>query len=83
MVKAAAAPAAYVVFDLLAHHGKDLRDQPYTKRRRKLDKLLARGVPPGLVLTPTTTDPAVAQTWLRGYTTSGMEGVVAKHAHQP
>ena len=46
-------------------------------------ELLARGVPPGLVLIPTTTDPAVAQTWLRGYTTSGMEGVVAKHAHQP
>jgi ATP-dependent DNA ligase len=77
------APAAYVVFDLLAQHGNDLRDRPYATRRRKLDKLLARGVPPGLVLTPTTTDPAVAQTWLSGYTTSGIEGVVAKRADQP
>jgi ATP-dependent DNA ligase len=80
---AAAAPAAYVVFDLLAHHGNDLRDRPYTKRRRKLDKLLAGGMPPGLVLTPTTTDPGEARTWLFGYTTSGIEGVVAKRADQP
>ena len=36
----AAEPAAYVVFDLLARNGKDLRDRPYWKRRRKLEKLL-------------------------------------------
>jgi hypothetical protein len=29
---AAAAPAAYVVFDLLAHRGTDLRDHPYRTR---------------------------------------------------
>jgi ATP-dependent DNA ligase len=48
-----------------------------------LEKLLARGLPPGLVLSPATTDPAVARTWLRGYTSSGIEGVVAKRADQP
>src|SRR6187455_2355081 len=36
----AAEPAAFVVFDLLARNGKDLRDRPYGKRRRKLEKLL-------------------------------------------
>jgi ATP-dependent DNA ligase len=31
-----ASPAAYIVFDLLARNGKDLRGRPYWKRRRKL-----------------------------------------------
>jgi ATP-dependent DNA ligase len=35
----AAEPAAFVVFDLLARNGKDLRERPYWKRRRKLEKL--------------------------------------------
>ena len=65
---ALAAPAAYVVFDLLAHRSHDLRGNPYAKRRRRLEKLLAtRGLPPGVVLTPTTTDPTVARSWLRGH----------------
>jgi ATP-dependent DNA ligase len=76
-------PAAYVVFDLLAVDHTDLRDQPYHHRRRVLEELLGRHLPPGLVLTPTTTDPAVARTWLLGHTTSGVEGVVAKRVDQP
>lgn len=76
-------PAAYVVFDLLAVDHTDLRDQPYHHRRRMLEELLGRRLPPGLVLTPTTTDPAVARTWLLGHTTSGVEGVVAKRVDQP
>jgi ATP-dependent DNA ligase len=76
-------PAAYVVFDLLALDRTDLRDQPYQQRRSRLETLLNRRLPPGLVLTPTTTDPAVARTWLLGHTTSGIEGVVAKRLDQP
>src|SRR3954447_2697926 len=45
-------PAAYVVFDLLAVDHTDLRDQPYTDRRRVLQELLGQRLPPGLVLTP-------------------------------
>jgi ATP-dependent DNA ligase len=81
---ATAAPAAYVVFDLLAQQGIDLRDRSYTARRAALEALLRnRGLPPGVVLTPTTTDPAVARSWLAGHTASGIEGVVAKRADQP
>ncbi len=80
---ATAAPASYVVFDLLAHRGVDLRGKPYRKRRRRLEKLLARGLVPGLVLAPTTPDAAVARTWLDGFTSSGIEGVVAKRLDQP
>jgi ATP-dependent DNA ligase len=78
-----AAPAAYIVFDLLARNGEDLRGQPYWKRRRKLEKLLGGGLPDGLVLTPATTDPAIARTWMRAHTGTGLEGVVAKRLDQP
>ena len=78
-----AAPAAFIVFDLLAHDGRDQRDRPYRKRRRKLEKLLARGLPDGLVLTPATTDAAVARSWMLGHGATGIEGVVAKRLDQP
>ena len=51
--------------------------------RRKLGKLLGCGLPDGLVLTPATTDPAVARTWMRAHTGTGLEGVVAKRLDQP
>jgi ATP-dependent DNA ligase len=79
----AAEPAAFVVFDLLARNGKDLRDRPYWKRRRKLEKLLGAQLPDGLVLTPATTDPAVARSWMLAHTGTGLEGVVAKRLDQP
>ena len=43
----------------------------------------ARGLPDGLVLTPATTDPAVARTWMLAHTGTGLEGVVAKRLDQP
>jgi ATP-dependent DNA ligase len=76
-------PATYVVFDLLALDGTDLREQPYRHRRHQLEQLLDRRLPPGLVLAPSSTDPAVARTWLLGHTSSGIEGVVAKRVDQP
>jgi ATP-dependent DNA ligase len=79
----AAEPAAYVVFDLLARDGRDLRDRPYGKRRRKLEKLLDTHLPQGLVLTPATTDPTVARTWMLAHISTGIEGVVAKRLDQP
>ena len=36
-----ALPACFVVFDLLARDGVDLRTRPYRRRRRALEKLLA------------------------------------------
>jgi ATP-dependent DNA ligase len=71
------------VFDLLAWNGKDMTGRPYWKRRRKLEKLLGRGLPDGLVLTPAATDPAVARTWMLGHHHTGLEGVVAKRLDQP
>ena len=73
-----------MVFDLLAHGRTDLRDRPYQQRRDALEKLLAQAAcRAGLVLTPSTTDPAVARSWLIGHGSSGIEGVVAKRLDQP
>ena len=71
------------MFDLLAVDGGDVRGQPYSGRRRALEELLARRLPPGLVLAPSTTDPSAARAWLLGHTTSGIEGVVAKRIEHP
>jgi ATP-dependent DNA ligase len=83
---AAATPAAYVVFDILALDGTDVRSKPYAARRALLEDLLGRQLPHGLVLMPMTTDFAVARAWMRDHTSAGVEGVVVKrltHTYRP
>jgi hypothetical protein len=41
--------------------------RPSRRRRRKLEKLVSRGLPDRLVLTPATTDVAVTRTWMLGH----------------
>jgi ATP-dependent DNA ligase len=77
-----ARPASYIVFDLLARDGVDLRPLPYRKRRKKLEKLLSDRLPHGLVLMPMSTDRAVAQAWMLDHSAAGIEGVVAKRLDQ-
>jgi ATP-dependent DNA ligase len=76
---AEAMPAAYVVFDILALAGTDMRSKPYAARRALLEDLLGRQLPHGLVLMPMTTAFGVARAWMRDHTSSGVEGVVVKH----
>ena len=76
---AAAHPASYVAFDLLAAGGTDLRAWTLTRRRAALADLAARWAPP-LQLSPATTDPAEARTWFHDYRPAGVEGLVAKGA---
>jgi ATP-dependent DNA ligase len=76
-------PAAYVVFDLLAVDGTDIRPEPYSARRALLEDLLARQLPHGLVPIPMTKDFAVARTWVLDHTSAGVEGVVAKRLDAP
>ena len=75
-------PAAFVVFDLLASKGQDRRAEPYEDRRRRLEKLLEKRLPHGLVLMPMSSDMGVARQWMLGHTGSGIEGVVAKRLDQ-
>ena len=77
--RAAAHPASYVAFDLLAAGGTDLRGQRLTRRRAALEELAARWKPP-MQLSPATTDPAEARRWFDDYRPAGIEGLVAKGA---
>ncbi|WP_433504792.1 RNA ligase family protein [Pseudonocardia halophobica] len=75
-------PAAFVVFDLLASKGEDRRGEPFSERRRRLEKLLEKRLPHGLVLMPMSPDIRVARQWMLQHTASGIEGVVAKRVDQ-
>jgi ATP-dependent DNA ligase len=79
---AEATPASYVAFDCLADANDDLRASPFADRRSRLAALL--GDPPdGVRLTPSTTDPALAQHWFEVFEGAGLDGVVAKRADEP
>jgi len=72
-------PASIVFFDLLCEGKKDLRGEPFTTRREKLESLLSTAKPP-LHITPATTDFATASDWFRRFEGAGLDGVVAKQA---
>ncbi len=74
---AKATPAEFVVFDLLADGGDDLRDTPFEQRRTRLEGLAGRLEAP-FHLTPTTTDRELAVDWLARFEGAGLDGVVAK-----
>jgi ATP-dependent DNA ligase len=70
-------PAEFVAFDLLAADGQDLRDQPQTERRARLEALMS-GVEAPIHLTPMTRDIALASEWLSRFEGAGLDGVIAK-----
>ena len=70
-------PASFVCFDLLAKGDRDLRGEPFEKRRRELESMLAKASPP-IHLTPATRDRKVAEDWFRRFEGAGLDGVVAK-----
>jgi ATP-dependent DNA ligase len=72
-------PASFVAFDLLADGDADLRDAPLAERRAALERLLV-DAPPSVLLTPATTDAALAQRWFEVFEGAGLDGVVAKRA---
>jgi ATP-dependent DNA ligase len=74
-------PSAFVAFDALAADGQDLRGQPQSERRERLERLLARARPP-IHLTPMTHDLSKAAEWLSRFEGAGLDGIVVKHADQ-
>ncbi len=74
---AAETPASVVFFDLLSDRGMDLRQEPFERRRRRLEGLLANASPP-LHLTPATGDRAQAEAWFNRFEGAGLDGVMAK-----
>jgi ATP-dependent DNA ligase len=70
-------PASIVFFDLLAEGNHSFMGQPFEKRRRELDRILADAAAP-IHLTPATSDPEVAADWFRRFEGAGLDGVMAK-----
>ncbi|MTD55752.1 ATP-dependent DNA ligase [Amycolatopsis pithecellobii] len=75
-------PASFVVFDLLALDDRDLRAEPFAKRRRLLESVVS-GEFARVHLTPMTEDPDIAQDWFNRFEGAGFDGVMAKPADQP
>jgi ATP-dependent DNA ligase len=82
---AAATPASFVAFDVLAIGRNNLMACQQAERRALLEELLVDAEPP-LYLTPATRDRATALDWLERFEGAGLDGVVAKPealAYQP
>jgi ATP-dependent DNA ligase len=76
---AARHPATFMVFDVLAVEGADLRSRPLRQRREVLEELTVGWRPP-LQLTPSTSDEETARGWFVDYRVAGVEGLVVKAA---
>lgn len=76
---AAQTPASCVFFDLLCKGDRDLRNQPFQKRRAALEELLKSANAP-LHITPATADREIALNWFKRFEGAGLDGVVAKPA---
>jgi ATP-dependent DNA ligase len=79
---AAQSPASYVAWDLLALGDEDLRDQPLSVRRERLEQVLSKASPP-VHLSPATRDRALAEDWFQRFEGAGLDGVMAKRLDEP
>jgi ATP-dependent DNA ligase len=70
-------PASVIFFDLLAKGEHDLREEPFSSRRRDLESILSLAAAP-IHITPATDDPDIAQDWFRRFEGAGFDGVMAK-----
>jgi len=74
-------PATFVGFDLLSEGDDDLRAAPFSERRARLERALGdarRDSSARVLLTPVTTDRALAAVWFDHFEGAGFDGVVAK-----
>lgn len=75
-------PAAFVAFDAIAVGDEDLRTQPFSQRRARLEQALANTEPP-IFLTSVTTDHTTAQDWFIRFEGAGLDGLIAKPVDDP
>ena len=70
-------PASFVAFDLLALGDESLMDEPFSRRRERLQAALGGAQPPVHVAAGTT-DVEVARAWFEQFEGAGLDGVIAK-----
>src|SRR4051794_41153032 len=74
---AAATPASFIAFDVLALGDDDLTGEPFVERRAALELALARAMPP-VHVTPITRDERIARAWFERFEGAGLDGLIAK-----
>jgi hypothetical protein len=79
---AAATPARFVAFDLLALDDDDLTGRAFVDRRAALEEALEEVEPP-VHLSPATRDAATAADWFERFEGAGLDGVIAKPLAEP
>ena len=72
-------PAELVAFDLLAYRGEDVRELPFSERRKRLVDLAA-GLELPWHLTPQTNSEETAKTWFHEFEPAGCDGIIAKRS---
>jgi ATP-dependent DNA ligase len=77
---AKAHPATYIVFDLLAEHGRSYLKRPLRERRQLLENFARSNLisAKNLRLSPATTDDRVARAWFKK-AGGDLDGIMAKH----
>lgn len=75
-------PAQMVAFDLIADRGEDLREVPWSERRRRLEDLF-EDLGDTWRLTPVTDDLEVASRWFREFEHAGCDGIICKQVDGP
>src|SRR5258708_19555425 len=70
-------PASVVFFDLLCVGDRDLRGEPFEKRRQELEALLATAAPP-IHLTPATRESRVPADWFRRFQRARLHAALPK-----
>ena len=73
-------PASFIVFDLLALSGKDLKAEPFQLRRYKLEQFFAtfKATAPAMILSPQTPSLTTAKSWIKKWNRQ-IDGIIAKN----
>jgi ATP-dependent DNA ligase len=70
-------PASIVLFDVLCEGRRDWRNEPFGRRREKLESLFGTASSP-IHLMPATQEHSAALDWFQRFEGAGLDGVVAK-----
>jgi len=70
-------PASIVFFDVLCADARDLRNQPFEKRRNELELMLGNAAA-AIHITPATERRDVAADWFQRFEGAGLDGLMAK-----
>ncbi len=81
--KAKEYPLKLFLFDIMFVDGKNMMDEPFIQRRKKLTEILKKGELIGLSEMKITDDPKVLEDFFEDAISRGLEGIIAKDLSAP